>query len=261
MGWGPAHEPASQCARVCQNYPLANYPLVSPWQIRFRRVRRTVSNTELSEIFCPHRVSGRELSELLSASQPITCVPERTHRVSFAELTAFFCSKNSVSSLFRNSTLDAVFHPFPSSDFPCLQGWTLGSIFGWLLGGVTLLLFQRKSTEKSTDKSTRMIHSFLLQDPQNNVSELYRTYIIVPSRTSPLCSASAQEGDGREQHGERIFVCVACCTFFPSSIYIYIYTIYMHAVKSLFWPSLTLFKVNILAKSKSIFWPKVIFAL
>ena len=25
-GWGgPAKEPASQCARVCQNYPLANY--------------------------------------------------------------------------------------------------------------------------------------------------------------------------------------------------------------------------------------------
>ena len=23
-------EPASQCARVCRNYPLANYPVVSP---------------------------------------------------------------------------------------------------------------------------------------------------------------------------------------------------------------------------------------
>ena len=34
-------------------------------------------------------------------------------------------------------------------------------------------------------------------------------------------------------------------------IYIYIY-----AVKSRFWPSFTLFKVNILAKSKSIFWPR-----
>ena len=28
--WGPAKELASQCARVCQNYPLANYPLVPP---------------------------------------------------------------------------------------------------------------------------------------------------------------------------------------------------------------------------------------
>ena len=28
----------------------------------------TVSNTELSEFFCPHRVLGRELSEFLSAS-------------------------------------------------------------------------------------------------------------------------------------------------------------------------------------------------
>ena len=27
----------------------------------------TVSNTELSEFFCPHRVAGRELSEFLSA--------------------------------------------------------------------------------------------------------------------------------------------------------------------------------------------------
>ena len=26
---GAAKEPASQCARVCQNYPLAIYPLVS----------------------------------------------------------------------------------------------------------------------------------------------------------------------------------------------------------------------------------------
>ena len=32
MGWGPAKEPASPCARVCQNYLLANYPLVSPVQ-------------------------------------------------------------------------------------------------------------------------------------------------------------------------------------------------------------------------------------
>ena len=30
VGWGQAKEPASQCARLCQNYPLAIYPLVSP---------------------------------------------------------------------------------------------------------------------------------------------------------------------------------------------------------------------------------------
>ena len=29
-GRGGVKEPESQCARVCQNYPLANYPLVSP---------------------------------------------------------------------------------------------------------------------------------------------------------------------------------------------------------------------------------------
>ena len=27
VGWELGKEPASQCARVCQNYPLANYPL------------------------------------------------------------------------------------------------------------------------------------------------------------------------------------------------------------------------------------------
>ena len=26
VGWGQAKEPASPCARVCQNYPLAIYP-------------------------------------------------------------------------------------------------------------------------------------------------------------------------------------------------------------------------------------------
>ena len=39
----------------------------------------TVSNTELSEFFGPHRVPGGENS--VSSSQPIICVPKRTHRV------------------------------------------------------------------------------------------------------------------------------------------------------------------------------------
>ena len=30
VGWGQAKERASPCAGICQNYPLANYPLVSP---------------------------------------------------------------------------------------------------------------------------------------------------------------------------------------------------------------------------------------
>ena len=47
----------------------------------------TVSNTELSEFFGPHRVPGRELSEFLSAY--FVCVPKRTHRVFLAELTEF----------------------------------------------------------------------------------------------------------------------------------------------------------------------------
>ena len=32
--WGPAKEPASQCARICQNYPLASYPFSFPQVIR-----------------------------------------------------------------------------------------------------------------------------------------------------------------------------------------------------------------------------------
>ena len=39
----------------------------------------TVSNTELSEFFCPHRVPGGESS--VSSSQPIICEPKQTHRV------------------------------------------------------------------------------------------------------------------------------------------------------------------------------------
>ena len=34
---GQATEPANQCASVCQNYPLANYPLVSPWKFALER--------------------------------------------------------------------------------------------------------------------------------------------------------------------------------------------------------------------------------
>ena len=68
---------------------------------------RTVSNTELIEFFGPHRVVGRELSEF---SQPIICVPKRTHRV-FCR-THRICRKTQwgwVSSFLRNSTLETVF--------------------------------------------------------------------------------------------------------------------------------------------------------
>ena len=68
----------------------------------------TVSNTELSEFFRAHRVPGSELSEFLSAyylwakgNSP--SLPKGTHRV---------CP---VSSLFRNSTLETVFRPFPKN--------------------------------------------------------------------------------------------------------------------------------------------------
>ena len=41
----------------------------------------TVSNTELSELFCPHRVLGRELIEL-EPVQPVMCVPKNSPSLS-----------------------------------------------------------------------------------------------------------------------------------------------------------------------------------
>ena len=41
----------------------------------------TVSNTELSEFFCSHRLPGKELSEFLSAAKRTHRVFRRTHRV------------------------------------------------------------------------------------------------------------------------------------------------------------------------------------
>ena len=60
-------------------------------------------NTELSEFFvCPHRVPGRELSELLSAYYL------------WATANSPSLAQNSPSSLFRNTTLEAVCRPFPT---------------------------------------------------------------------------------------------------------------------------------------------------
>ena len=68
----------------------------------------TVSNTELSEFFYPHRVPGRELSELLSAY--FLCA--KANSPSFWQNSPSL-PQNSVSSLLRNSTLETVFRPFP----------------------------------------------------------------------------------------------------------------------------------------------------
>ena len=74
----------------------------------------TVSNTELSEFFCPHRVPGRELSELLSVYYLCAKANSPSFRQNSPSLP-----QNSVSSLFRNSTLETVFRPFPiSRSFP-----------------------------------------------------------------------------------------------------------------------------------------------
>ena len=43
MGWAQAKEPASQCARVCQNYPLANYQNADT---KTRKMRMTGFNVQ-----------------------------------------------------------------------------------------------------------------------------------------------------------------------------------------------------------------------
>ena len=69
----------------------------------------TVSNTELSEFLCLHRVTGRELSQFLSADY--LCV--KANLPSFSQNSPS-SPQNSVSPLFRNSTLEIVFRPFPT---------------------------------------------------------------------------------------------------------------------------------------------------
>ena len=71
----------------------------------------TVSNTELNEFFGPHRVPAERNS--VSSFQPSICVPKRTHRV--FPRTHRVRGKNSVSSLFRNTILETLFHPLPKS--------------------------------------------------------------------------------------------------------------------------------------------------
>ena len=71
----------------------------------------TVSNTELSEFFCPHRVPGRELSEFLSAYH----LCDKANSPSFfAELTEFAQKLSEFSSpkqYSRNSTLETEILP------------------------------------------------------------------------------------------------------------------------------------------------------
>ena len=77
-----------------------------------------MSNTELSGFFCPHRVPGRELSEVLSVDYLCAKANSPSFRQNLPSLP-----QNSVrlSSLFRNSILETVFRPFPifPSSRPC----------------------------------------------------------------------------------------------------------------------------------------------
>ena len=69
----------------------------------------TVSNPELTEFFGFHQVLRRELSEFLPAYY--SCA--KANSPSFAQ-NSLSLPQNSVSSLFRNSTVETVFCPFPN---------------------------------------------------------------------------------------------------------------------------------------------------
>ena len=71
-------------------------------------LRNPDSNTELSELFGPQQVSGRELSEFFLAYY----LCSKTKSPTFSQ-NSLSLAQNSVSSLFRDSALKTVFPPFP----------------------------------------------------------------------------------------------------------------------------------------------------
>ena len=65
LGCGQANELGSQCARVCQNYPLANYPLVCPQGIADKIIIKMIS-----EIGCiSNRYRHRHKPEMSNISK------------------------------------------------------------------------------------------------------------------------------------------------------------------------------------------------
>ena len=114
--------PSSRVSLECRSPGLRSPPLEMPefaaaWydthHLRIGNVPKTVSEstvskTELSEFFDPHRVPRRELCEFLSACYLCTKVDSP----SFAQNSPSLL-QNSVSSLLRNITLEAVFRSFP----------------------------------------------------------------------------------------------------------------------------------------------------
>ena len=104
---GSPRHPSSRRPQPSDYRAIGGFQIVESGRIRFRR-RSMVSNT-------PNSVSFSGLTEFrggnsVSSSQPIICVPKRTHRV-FCR-THRVCRRThrgSVSSLLRNSTLETVF--------------------------------------------------------------------------------------------------------------------------------------------------------
>ena len=102
----------------------------------------TVSNTEISEFCGPHQVPRRELSEFLSAYH--LCA--NANSPSFSQNSPS-SPQNSVSSLFRNSTLETVFCPFPMHYGAQMITHTF-SLYGNYLSNYTKHLLHRASWQE-----------------------------------------------------------------------------------------------------------------
>ena len=123
-------------------------------RIRFRG--STVSNTELSEFFGAHRVLGSELSEFLSAYY--VCVCAKANSPSFSQNSPSL-PQNSVSSLFRNSTLETVFRPFPIREGQNRGPRTLARYPGKMSSNWTSICRGPKTGPKTGDFAYRGVFS------------------------------------------------------------------------------------------------------
>ena len=92
---------------------LGNAPICNPPPFVGNRPNTVsesmVSDTELSESFCPHRIPGRELGEFLSAYY--WCA--EAHSPSFSKNSPSL-PQNSVRVSLQNSTLETVSRAFPN---------------------------------------------------------------------------------------------------------------------------------------------------
>ena len=142
----------------------ANVKKSETGRIRFRRARcQTLSPVSF---FALAEFWGESS---MSSSQPIICVPKRTHRVS--RRTHRVCPKTqwgSVSTLLRNSTLETVFHPSPKKPYPTYCDCNLGSFKQFKKNPAhfhsIILMSLSRSVFASFSKMS--IHAFSIRAPQ-----------------------------------------------------------------------------------------------